>query len=222
MLKIKIAFSIQGFCLEIHHGPKLHIFNGFIYNSFCNHLLHATCSILWNQLTNYKVLNWPYPDPSENKIPTALLIWQSNLENRKGRQQTCFSGRHQGTFSTNLEPACFLRYLNDVINASDCLVEHGWQVVFIGKWNMRLKRVLDIRIQDKNPGNKWDLYSACALLAPVCLWLVQSHLLIKSIMCGSRRPMNLPETSLSAARTACTRTTLVLQAPAWWKEIFQK
>jgi len=28
-----------------------------IYYSFCNHLLHATRSILWNKLTNYKVLN---------------------------------------------------------------------------------------------------------------------------------------------------------------------
>lgn len=28
-----------------------------IYYSFCSHLLHATCSILWNKLTNYKVLN---------------------------------------------------------------------------------------------------------------------------------------------------------------------
>lgn len=128
-------------------------FYGFIYNPFCNHLLHATCSVLWNQLTNYTVLNWTCPDPAQNKIPTSLLIWKPNLENRKEKQQTCISGRHQGTFKhkprasrcEDAKPACFLGYLDDVINASEvplqkhCLVEHGWQAVFIRKGNMSSK-----------------------------------------------------------------------------------
>lgn len=152
-------------------------FYGFIYNPFCNHLLHATCSVLWNQLTNYKVLNWTCPDPAQNKIPTALLIWKSDLENRKGRQQTFISGRQEGTFKhksrasrcEDAKPACFLGYLNDVISVPEvplqkhCLVEHGWQAVFIRKGYMRSKRGLDIRIHDIN------VCGACTVLAFSCL-----------------------------------------------------
>lgn len=147
-------------------------FYGFIYNPFCNPLLHTTCSVLWNQLTNYKVLNWTCPDPAQNKISTALLIWKSNLENRKGRQQTCISGRHQGTFK-HKPRACRCKDQSlpgfwDILmmlsmpQRSHCKNIAWWSMagsVFVMKGNMRSKRVLDIRIHDIN------VCGACTVLA---------------------------------------------------------
>lgn len=56
-------------------------------------------------------------------------------------------------------------------------MEHGWQVVFKRKLNMRSKGVLEIRIRLWHKC-VWSLHNACVLLTLVCLWPV---LLVTSV-----------------------------------------